>query len=70
MRKFVLVMGLLLSVNTFATTVFPHFLKTSLQSNHSTGIKTSLVYGGQDISRQRIATANESMKLTDNLLVG
>lgn len=67
MRKLALMMGsLLLSLNVIAASQ-PHYLSLAILNatqNHSNPlIKNSfpLIYGGQDISRPRIATANESL---------
>lgn len=59
-------MTLFISLNVLATTTLSHDLgiavKNAMQHRTSaTYNKTSLIYGGKDISRSLIATANESI---------
>lgn len=72
MRKVLIISTLLLSFNTFAATISPQNSLLKLGSaiknatkNHSNvqTIKNSfpMIYGGQDISRPLLATANESI---------
>jgi hypothetical protein len=67
MTKFVLIIAtLLLSLNALASAVaatsFNSIVKKAFQSHSTTAItNTSLVYGGQDISRPLVATADESV---------
>lgn len=69
MRKVLLVIGtLFLSVNAIAATTLSQNLGSAISStmkshNSPKPIKSSfpLVYGGEDISRPLVATANESV---------
>lgn len=69
MKKIVLVSMLLLNLNVFAA-VLPHDFTSTKQNDHTKVLKTSLVYGGQDISRPRVAIANETVWGTDKVLIG
>ena len=78
MRKVFLIISMLLfSVNVFATNaISPNFsstLLTSMQKHPEIKIIQSnypMVYGGKDISRERVASADESIWAGQHHLVG
>lgn len=68
MRKICVILGaLVVSVNCYAnSTSLGADLKSAIQNNAATqstagGKNLSIIYGGQDISRHEIASANESL---------
>ncbi|MHB1946791.1 MAG: hypothetical protein ACYCQI_01585 [Gammaproteobacteria bacterium] len=78
MRKLVIALAtLFLSLNAYATTTLPHHFGTAIlnatkQHADVKIIKTSfpMVYGGQDISRSRVAIADVSVWAGQRTLIG
>lgn len=77
MKKFAIVFSMLwVSMNIFATTPSSHPIGTAIFQSLQNKAKltqnttTSIYYGGQDISRSIIATANESLWTGQQTLVG
>ena len=74
MRKIIsLVLMLLFSINVFASSPnLSSAITKSLvkQSSNSTNQTSTMIYGGQDLSRSEIAIANESMWAGQPVLVG
>jgi hypothetical protein len=76
MRKLVIsISALLVSMNVIAATSPFQNLNTTIanatmQKSNNKLSTPSMIYGGQDISRSRMATANESMWIEQQSLVG
>lgn len=79
MRKVLLLIGaLLLSLNAIASSDLPNeissAIKNAMHNSHpaikNTKASFAFIYGGQDISRPQIATADESVWSRESSIIG
>lgn len=73
MRKIGLALGtLLISVNCFAASVtdLKSALNNSTNQTNSSTTNSAFIYGGKDISKEIVATANESLWAGEKGVIG